>query len=73
MLLNIDRPRRSGTLHLDDCPQVPQPIGTPFKPVEAMGRDGGWFAVASTAEAKQVLRRSLPKGEFATCTTCIES
>lgn len=43
MLLNIDKPNRTCTLHSDSCPRIPRPHGTPLKPVESLGRDGGWF------------------------------
>ena len=63
MLLNIDKPHRTSTLHADDCPHIPKPVGTAFKPVgqSGMGRDGGWFVVASEAEARIIAERQFPR------------
>ncbi|KAB7771057.1 hypothetical protein CKY51_03575 [Xanthomonas maliensis] len=47
MLLNLDKPTRRAVLHQESCRCVPVPIGTRYKRVEAMGRDGGWFSVTS--------------------------
>jgi hypothetical protein len=70
MLLNIDVPLRTATLHDEACSYVPKPFGTHFKPVGALGRDGGWFPVSSTAEAKAVASREYRQATFKACTFC---
>jgi len=70
MLLNIDKPLRTSTLHQDTCAYIPRPHGTPFKPLEDMGRDGGWFAAASESQAKAVADLRFPVGEFKLCQYC---
>ena len=73
MLLNIDKPHRTSTLHDETCPHVPQPHGTKFKPIGTLGRDGGWFSVSSAAEAIQVADREFPQGAFKPCHFCQDS
>lgn len=73
MLLNIDKPHRTCTLHSDDCSRIPKPHGTQFKPVGSLGRDGGWFSVSSMQQAKSVALREFPKGVFQACASCIDS
>jgi len=73
MLLNIDKPLRTSTLHDETCSYVPQPYGTKFKPLGTLGRDGGWFFVLSSAEAKKVAQREFPQGTFKPCQYCQES
>lgn len=73
MLLNIDKPLRSSTLHDEACSYVPKPHGTRFKPVGTLGRDGGWFSVSSIAQAKKVAERELPSGIFKSCQYCQDS
>jgi hypothetical protein len=73
MLLNIDKPLRSSTLHEESCSYVPRPHGTEFKPVGALGRDGGWFFVTSSADAETVAIREFSKGAFKTCQYCHRS
>jgi hypothetical protein len=70
MLLNIDKPHRKSTLHTESCPHVPNPLGTVFKPLELVGRDGGWFSVSSVSDAKTIAKRELPIGEFVRCSYC---
>ena len=70
MLLNIDKPRRTSTLHQDDCPTIPNPVGTNFKPVGQLGRDGGWFPVESESDARAVAKREFPRGDFVRCQHC---
>lgn len=67
MLLNIDKPHGTSTLHQDACPQVPSPFGTPHKPVNAVGRDGGWFVVASEEEAREIADKNFSRGDFVRC------
>jgi hypothetical protein len=71
MLLNIDKPLSKATLHSPACSFVPQPIGTGFKPVGEMGRDGGWFEVSSTSEAKAVMQKEMPSATFHECERCL--
>ena len=73
MLLNIDVPLRTATLHSEACSHVPQPFGTQFKPIGKLGRDGGWFPVSSAAEGKAVAQRELPQSAFKPCAFCMES
>lgn len=70
MLLNIDKPRRTAVLHGDDCNHIPRPHGTPHKPVGELGRDGGWFAVASEPEARKLALLQFPRGDFVRCQHC---
>ena len=70
MLLNIDKPHRTSTLHADDCAQIPNPVGTPFKPVGKLGRDGGWFNVGSEAAARTIAQQEFSRGEFIRCQSC---
>jgi hypothetical protein len=70
MLLNIDKPHRKSTLHTESCPRVPNPLGTVLKPLEQVGRDGGWFSVSSVSEAKTIANREFPSGEFVRCSYC---
>ena len=70
MLLNIDKPYRRGMLHAESCSRVPIPTGTALKPMDEMGRDGGWFHVSGETEARLVLLREFPAGEFVPCPDC---
>jgi hypothetical protein len=70
VLLNIDKPRRSGTLHSDDCPMLPVPVGTDLKPIGALGRDGGWFIVSTESEARRLLDEELHSASFIRCQNC---
>ena len=70
MLLNIDRPRRTATLHDEGCPTVPNAPGTQLKPVEELGQDGGWFVVASDADARALTRREFAGAAFIRCQFC---
>ncbi|SKA14657.1 hypothetical protein [Novilysobacter spongiicola] len=70
MLLNIDRPLRSATLHADDCNRIPKPVGTQYKPVGELGRDGGWFTVADERQARAVAHAEFERGEFHRCQFC---
>ncbi|PTQ89487.1 hypothetical protein C8N29_10618 [Agitococcus lubricus] len=70
MLLNIDKPLRTSTLHREDCPYIPKPYGTQLKPRDQMGRDGGWFLVLSEVEAKAVAEREFSRGTFVRCSKC---
>ena len=70
MLLNIDKPQRTAFLHSLGCSQVPSPLGTEYKPVGHVGRDGGWFEVSSPVEAEAVVDRELPGTELQECSNC---
>ena len=70
MLLNIDKPLRTVTLHADDCTRSPDPVGTVHKPVGELGRDGGWFAVANQAEGLAVAKVQFELGGFIRCQLC---
>ena len=70
MLLNIDKPHRTATLHTDDCPHIPHPVGTSLKPVGELGRDGGWFKVPSETAARAVAMREFERGDFIRCQFC---
>ncbi len=70
MLLNIDKPQRTAFLHSLGCSQVPSPLGTEYKPVGRIGRDGGWFDVSSPLEADAVIAREFPGTELQECSTC---
>lgn len=70
MLLNIDKPLRTARLHSDDCKRIPDPVGTDYKLVGELGRDGGWFRVRSEDEARSVARSEYPRAEFIRCSYC---
>lgn len=70
MLLNIDKPLRTSTLHETACAYIPKPPGTPLKPLGSLGQDGGWFSTASEAAAKAIAEREFPDGEFKICNYC---
>ncbi len=70
MLLNIDRPLGTATLHETTCAYIPRPPGTPLKPLEHMGRDGGWFAALSEPTGRAIANREFPEGEFKLCNYC---
>ena len=70
MLLDLDKPNRTATLHGEGCTMVPTPLGTQWKLVEKMGRDGGWFTVASGAEARALSQRELTGATFIECQFC---
>jgi|MudIll2142460700_1097286.scaffolds.fasta_scaffold1038323_1 hypothetical protein len=70
MLLNIDKPNRTATLHADSCRQVPDPLGTQLKPVGAIGRDGGWFQVESRSQAESTVEREVPGLTLVHCSWC---
>ncbi len=70
MLLNIDKPHRTAVLHAVDCPRIPNPYGTSYKPVARLGRDGGWFEVGSEEEARLIAQQQLPFAEFIRCQIC---
>jgi hypothetical protein len=71
LLLNIDRPLKSATLHAPACDRVPRPFGTQHKPVEELGRDGGWFKVMSQRDAEQMAFQLLPGAAFVECHYCL--
>ena len=70
MLLNIDKPHRTATLHNESCSFIPSPLGSPYKPIEQLGRDGGWFSLATEAEARSFASMEFPHGEFVRCQNC---
>jgi len=70
MLLNLDKPNRTATLHSEGCPMVPTPLGTQWKLVGKMGRDGGWFTVSSDAEARTLAQKELTGVTFIRCQNC---
>ncbi len=70
MLPNIDKPRRTATLHTNGCHQLPTPLGTKFKLLGKLGRDGGWFDVESETEALLVANREFPSADFIRCQHC---
>lgn len=70
MLLNIDKPHGTATLHTSDCAHIPQPVGTQHKPIDAMGRDGGWFTVADQAQGQDVAATQWPRATFVRCQYC---
>ena len=70
MLLNIDKPNDTATLHNEGCSMIPMPLGTKYKLVGSMGRDGGWFAVSNEVEARAIARREQPSADFASCQHC---
>ena len=70
MLLNIDKPLLTAILHEDGCRQIPRPFGTQFKPVEELGRDGGWFSVSSEAQAQELAARKFDRAKFSLCQRC---
>ena len=70
MLLNIDKPMLTAILHNDGCRYIPSPYGTEFKPVDKLGRDGGWFPVNSQVEAEQIAVREFDRAKFSLCQIC---
>jgi len=72
MLLNIDKPLKTAMLHATHCSFVPKPYGTELKPVESIGRDGGWFAVESAEMARTVATREYAAATFRLCGYCIK-
>jgi hypothetical protein len=70
VLLNIDKPTRTATLHVEGCSMVPIPLGTQWKLLDQMGRDGGWFTAASEVEARRVAQREFPRCDFIRCERC---
>ena len=70
MLLNIDFPLKKATLHPDGCIHVPKPMGTQYKPVGELGRDGGWFQVESETQGKAVAGATAPRAEVILCRYC---
>lgn len=70
MLLNLDRKTARATLHTEGCRTVPEPLGTPYKSVGGMGRDGGWFTVPSHQGAVGLVTRYLPKATVMRCPRC---
>jgi hypothetical protein len=70
MLLNIDILHRTATLHKEGCFHLPRSLGTKFKLVGQMGRDGGWFPVNSKADAVKIARQLAPKSEVVPCNDC---
>jgi hypothetical protein len=73
MLLNIDKPRKCATFHLQRCSYVPKPLGTVFKPVGELGRDGGWLEIDSEKDARDLTVREGPSYKFAVCPLCVRS
>jgi hypothetical protein len=70
MLLNLDRPTRTATLHSEGCAMVPKPFGTQWKLLGKMGRDGGWFTVSSDTEARTLAQTELTGAAFIRCQNC---
>jgi hypothetical protein len=70
MLLNLDIPLKRATLHNPFCSFVPKPVGTKLKPVGRMGDDGGWFHVATEADAAVAVRTYLPNAHLVRCSRC---
>jgi hypothetical protein len=70
VLLNIDKPLKRATLHNEFCAFVAKPHGTKLKPVEHMGRDGGWFHVESEPQAVILARTLMPEARFSRCPHC---
>ena len=70
MLLNLDAPLKRATLHNEFCALVTKPIGTKLKPLGQLGPDGGWFEVATKAEAATKVRTLLPHATLTRCPRC---
>jgi len=70
MLLNIDKPLKSATLHALTCGHVPKSYGTVHKSREKLGRDGGWFVVHSEQEGQAVATQEFPAATFSLCSFC---
>lgn len=71
MLLNIDKPLKSATLHDPTCTRVPKPYGTVHKPVGELVRDGGWFVVHSEQDGQAVAAREFPAATVSLCSFCL--
>jgi len=71
MLLNIDKPLRTATLHSDTCSRVPVPYETEYKKKNKLGRDGGWFTVDSEDKAKALAQSVAPQTTLKRCKYCL--
>ena len=62
VLLNIDLKHRTAIFHTHQgsCSHGRKTYGTRFKPAGHLGRDGGWFAAATMAEAQSIASREVP-------------
>lgn len=69
-LLNIDIPNRTSTLHMILCERVPKHYGTVYKPVEKIGRDGGWFKLDSELDCRKTAEQLFPIGLVKLCSYC---
>jgi hypothetical protein len=70
MLLNIDKPHCTATVHREDCAHIPTPDGTEHKPAGEMGRDGGWFTVTDERQGQAVAVDQFERGVFQRCPYC---
>ena len=70
MLLNLDKPLKRATLHNEFCSLVPKPVGTKLKPLGRVGREGGWFVVATMAQAATKVSVILPDATLLRCPRC---
>ena len=70
MLLNLDKPLKHATLHNEFCALVTKPVATKLKPLGHLGRDGGWFEVATQAEAEAKAASILPDATLTRCPRC---
>lgn len=55
--LNIDKPTRRCTMHVESCPYTNTKHETPLKGIGELKRDGGWLKFASTSDAINLYSR----------------
>lgn len=67
--VNIDKPRKFYRLHLESCPFCTS-SETPYKGVNEMKRDGGWFQFESKAEARKNYTENYSDLNWEPCKFC---
>lgn len=63
--LNVDRPTKKCTIHSDEnCIYVVEKGETPYKGLEKMKKDGGWFSFKNIADAERFCKTRFPDYEL---------
>lgn len=72
--LNIDKPCKRCTIHIEPCRRVSYYIkgeGKPqFKGIEELKRDGGWFSFHSIEEAEDFYKRNWKPKRYSISKRC---
>jgi hypothetical protein len=67
--INISKPLKTVRIHLLEC-RYCRPRDTPFKGLNRMGPEGGWYGFDTYQRAVEYYREHHPDMAWKTCKTC---